>query len=138
MNGWLVKQEPQDYSWSDLVRDRKTAWTGVRNYQARNNLRAMARGDEVLFYHSGTGKEIVGVARVARSAYADPTATEGDWSCVDLVPVQEFKQPIPLGVIKADPALKEMPLVRHTRLSVMPVTAKQFARAMQLGMTVPG
>ena len=137
MNSWLVKQEPEDYSWSNLVRDGKTAWTGVRNYQARNNLRAMTRGDEVLFYHSGTGKEIVGVARVARSAYADPTAAEGDWSCVDLVPVKEFKQPIPLGVIKTDPVLQEMPLVRHTRLSVMPVTAKQFARARELGMAAP-
>jgi predicted RNA-binding protein with PUA-like domain len=133
MNYWLVKQEPEDYSWSDFVEDKQTAWTGVRNYQARNNLRAMARGDEVLFYHSGTGKEIVGVARVARAAYDDPTAEEGDWCCVDLVPLRPLKQPIPLAGVKADAVLKEMPLVKHTRLSVMPLTVKQFTQALKLG-----
>lgn len=133
MNYWLVKQEPEDYSWSDFVVDKKTAWTGVRNYQARNNLRAMTRGDEVLFYHSGSGREIVGVARVARAAYPDPTAREGDWSCVDLVALKALKRSVPLAAIKADAVLREMPLVRHTRLSVMPVTAKQFTTILERG-----
>lgn len=133
MDYWLVKQEPGDYSWSDFVKDKKTEWTGVRNFQARNNLRAMKKGDEVLFYHSGSGKEIVGVARVAKPAYPDPTAKEGDWSCVDLVPVKALKHPIPLADIKADTALKEMALVKQSRLSVMPVTATQFKRVLKVG-----
>lgn len=133
MNYWLVKQEPQDYSWADFVKDKKTAWTGVRNFQARNNLRAMKKGDEVLFYHSGTGKEIVGMARVGKVAYPDPTATEGDWSCVDLVPVKALKQSLPLADIKADRVLKEMALVKQSRLSVMPVTAMQFKRVLKVG-----
>lgn len=133
MNYWLVKQEPEDYSWADFVKDKRTAWTGVRNFQARNNLRAMKKGDEVLFYHSGTGKEIVGVARVDRAGYPDPTANEGDWSCVDLVPVKALKQPIPLANVKADPTLKEMALVKQSRLSVMPVTAAQFKRVLKVG-----
>ena len=113
MNYWLVKQEPEDYSWNDFVRDKGTAWTGVRNFQARNNLRAMKKSDEVLFYHSGSGREIVGVARVARTAYPDPTAREGDWSCVDLVPVRGLNQPVALAAVKADSTLKEMALVRQ-------------------------
>jgi predicted RNA-binding protein with PUA-like domain len=137
MNGWLVKQEPEDYSWADLVKDRQTAWTGVRNFQARNNLRAMKEGDPVLFYHSGSGKEIVGVARVARAAYPDPTASDGDWNCVDLAPVKALKRPLPLGEIKADPVLKEMALVKQSRLSVMPVTPEQFARILKLGASAP-
>jgi predicted RNA-binding protein with PUA-like domain len=133
MNYWLVKQEPEDYSWADFVKDKKTAWTGVRNFQARNNLRAMEKGDPVLFYHSGTGKEIVGVSRVGKTAYSDPTATEGDWSCVDLVPVKALKQAIPLASVKADAVLKEMALVKQSRLSVMPVTAAQFKRVLKVG-----
>jgi len=133
MNYWLVKQEPEDYSWADFVKDKKTAWTGVRNFQARNNLRAMKKGDEVLFYHSGTGKEIVGVSRVAKTAYPDPTASDGDWSCVDLMPVKPLTQSIPLATIKADAALKEMALVKQSRLSVMPVTATQFKRVLKIG-----
>jgi predicted RNA-binding protein with PUA-like domain len=133
MNYWLVKQEPEDYSWTDFVKERKTAWTGVRNFQARNNLRAMAKGDEVLFYHSGTGKEIVGVSRVARTAYPDPTAKDGDWSCVDLVPVKAFGQAIALADVKADAVLQQMALVKQSRLSVMPVTARQFQRTLKLG-----
>ncbi len=139
MNCWLVKQEPDDYSWSDFVKDRQTAWTGVRNFQARNNLRSMRKGDEVLFYHSGSGREIVGVARVAKAAYPDPTASDGDWSCVDLAPVKALKRPIPLGEIKADPVLKEMALVKQSRLSVMPVAAEQFDRVLKLGASaLPG
>ncbi|MCU0770565.1 MAG: EVE domain-containing protein [Verrucomicrobia bacterium] len=134
MNCWLVKQEPGDYAWSDLVREGRTAWTGVRNFQARNNLREMKPGDEVLFYHSGSGREIVGVARVAKAAYSDATAEEGDWCCVDLAPVRALKRPVALAEIKADAVLKEMALVKQSRLSVLPVTAKQFERVMQLGL----
>jgi len=132
---WLVKQEPESYSWADFVKEGKTAWTGVRNFQARNNLRAMEKGDPVFFYHSGESKEDVGVARVGKEAYPDPTATEGDWSGVDLVPVKALKKPVTLGVIKADRALKEIPLIRNSRLSVMPLTEAQFNRILELGET---
>jgi predicted RNA-binding protein with PUA-like domain len=135
MNCWLVKQEPSDYSWANLVQDGKTAWTGVRNFAARNHLRAMVRGDEVLFYHSGTGKEIVGVARVLKAAYPDPTADEGDWSAVDLAPVKPLLKPVSLAIIKADRILAGMPLVRQSRLSVMPVTPAQFERTLKLAAT---
>jgi predicted RNA-binding protein with PUA-like domain len=135
MNYWLVKQEPEDFSWDAFVKDGRTAWTGVRNFQARNNLRAMEKGDLVLFYHSGTGKEIVGIARVSEEAYPDGTATEGDWSSVDLEPLKPFKQPVPLAEIKANPALKKMKLVRQSRLSVMPVTFVEFHRILKLGQT---
>src|SRR5882672_3536379 len=101
MNYWLAKSEPESYSWAQLVKDGKTAWTGVRNFQARNTLRAMKKGDQVFFYHSGTGKEVVGIARVTKEAYPDPTATEGDWSCVDLVPVTALTRPVSLVAIKA-------------------------------------
>jgi predicted RNA-binding protein with PUA-like domain len=121
-NYWLVKQEPEDYSWKTFVAEGRAAWTGVRNFQARNNLRAMKKGDPVLFYHSGESKEVVGIARIAKEAYPDPTATEGDWSGVDLVPVKALKKPVSLGVIKADNALKEILLIRNSRLSVMPLT----------------
>ncbi|MEW6304528.1 MAG: EVE domain-containing protein [Verrucomicrobiota bacterium] len=133
MNYWLVKQEPEAYSWADFVRDRKVAWTGVRNFQARNNLRAMKQGDLVFFYHSVTGKEVVGVARVEKEAYPDPTADEGDWSSVDLVPEKPFKQTVALDAIKADATLKEMALVKQSRLSVTPVTAAQARRLLDLG-----
>jgi predicted RNA-binding protein with PUA-like domain len=126
-NHWLVKQEPTAYSWDDFVCDGGTAWTGVRNFQARNNLKAMSKGDRVLFYHSGEGKEVVGIATVAREAYPDPTADEDGWVCVDLKPVKPLKQPVTLAQIKADPALAAVPLIRHTRLSVMPLTAGEFA-----------
>ena len=135
MNYWLVKQEPEDFSWADLVKGGKTAWTGVRNFQARNNLRAMTKGDAVLFYHSGTGKEIVGVAEVARAAYPDPTATEGDWSCVDVRPLKPLTKPVSLAEVKADANLRDMALVKNSRLSVMPVTARQFMRVLTLGGT---
>jgi predicted RNA-binding protein with PUA-like domain len=137
MQHWLVKQEPEDYAWTQFVADGGSAWTGVRNYQARNNLRAMRAGDLVFYYHSGTGKEVVGLARVARAAYPDPTAKEGDWSTVDLKPVKPLKQAVPLAAIKADPALAEVPLIRHTRLSVMPLTAAQAKRLLQLGGVKP-
>jgi predicted RNA-binding protein with PUA-like domain len=108
------------------VRDGKTAWTGVRNFQARNHLRAMAPGDRVLYYHSVVGKAVVGVAEVARSAYPDPTAEEGDWSCVDLKPLEALRRPVELEEIKAEPALAEIGLLRQSRLSVMPLKKAEF------------
>ncbi len=133
VNYWLVKQEPEDYAWTSFVKDGDTAWTGVRNFQARNNLRAMRKGDAVLYYHSGEAKEIVGVARVAKKAYADPTADEGDWSAVDLKPVKPLKTPVTLVAVKADSMLKDMAPVKQSRLSVMPVTKAQFELVLKLG-----
>lgn len=135
MNYWLVKSEPEAYSWAQLVKDGKTAWTGVRNFTARLNLRAMKKGDLVCFYHSVTDKQIVGLARVAKEAYADPTATDGDWSCVDLEPAKPLKNPVTLETIKADKAFKEMKLLKQSRLSVSPVTPAEFARILELGGT---
>ena len=135
MNYWLTKSEPETYSWADLLREGRTAWTGVRNFQARNSLRAMANGDRVLFYHSGDGKEIVGLARVVKAAYADPTAKEGDWVCVDLAPVKALTKHLTLAVVKADKQLKEMVLVKNSRLSVQPVTVEQFNRVLELAAT---
>lgn len=132
MNYWLVKQEPESYSWSDFVKDGRTAWTGVRNFAARLNLRAMKKGDLVFYYHSNTGKEIVGLARVAKEAYPDPSATEGDWSCIDLTPEKPLKNPISLDVMKKDKILKEMKLVKVSRLSVSPVSKEQYDRIIQL------
>lgn len=133
MQYWCVKQEPEAYSWAQFVKDGRTAWTGVRNFQARNNLRAMKKGDLVLYYHSVSEKQVVGIARVAKEAYSDPTAKEGDWSCVDLVPVKALKNPVTLEAIKADQLLKAIPLVKQTRLSVTPVSRAQFERALKLG-----
>lgn len=133
MQYWLVKQEPEDYSWADLNKDRRTSWTGVRNFQARNNLRAMKEGDLVLFYHSVTDKQIVGVAKVEKEAYPDKTADEGDWSAVDLVPHKSLPEPVSLEAIKSDAVLKEMPLVRQSRLSVMQISKPQFERVLKLG-----
>ncbi|MEO6184195.1 MAG: EVE domain-containing protein [Verrucomicrobiota bacterium] len=135
-NYWLVKSEPESYSWSDFVKDGKTAWTGVRNFAARNNLRAMKQGDPVLFYHSVSEKQIVGIARVQKEFYPDPTAKEGDWSCVDLVPVKKLKNPVTLETIKPDKILKEMPLVRQSRLSVTPLNEIQFKRLIELSNTL--
>ena len=132
MNYWLVKQEPESYSFSDFVKDGKTAWTGVRNFAARNNLRAMKKGDAVFYYHSGTCKEIVGLAHVLKEAYPDPTAEEGDWSAVDLAAEKALTRPVGLAVIKADKILKEMKLVKIGRLSVSPVTKEQFDRILEL------
>jgi predicted RNA-binding protein with PUA-like domain len=123
---WLVKQEPSSYSWSDFVAERETSWTGVRNFTARNNLRKMQKGDEVLFYHSGDEKAVIGIAKVTRTAYADPTAKEGDWSTVDLAAAKPLARPVTLGEIKANPRLKGIPLVRQSRLSVMPLAEPKF------------
>jgi predicted RNA-binding protein with PUA-like domain len=132
MNYWLVKQEPDAYSWDNFVKDGKTAWTGVRNFAARLNLRAMKKGDPVFYYHSNIGKEIVGIARVEKEAYPDPTATEGDWCCVDLVAVKPVKNPINLEALKADKILKDMKLVKISRLSVSPVTREEYSRILEL------
>ena len=133
MNHWLVKQEPDAYSWDQFVHDKGTSWTGVRNFQARNNLRAMKMGDEVFYYHSVTGKSVVGTARVVREAYGDPTAEDGDWSCVDLIPRQAFPTPVTLEEIKAEPALRDIALLRQSRLSVMPLTSAEAEVLCQLG-----
>jgi predicted RNA-binding protein with PUA-like domain len=130
--GWLVKSEPETYSWADLVRERKTAWTGVRNYAARNHLNAMQRGDRVFFYESGGPKAIVGIAEVTRTAFPDETADEPGWVAVELKAVEPLKRPVTLDEIKADPALANMALVRIGRLSVQPVTASEFARILKM------
>jgi len=135
MQYWLVKQEPEDYSWADFVKEGRSAWTGVRNYQARNNLRAMSKGDLVFYYHSGEEKQVVGIAQVDKSAYPDPTAKEGDWSSVDLVPVKAVVQPVSLKEMKGDGVLKEMLLVRNSRLSVVPVSKAQFEKLLKLSKT---
>jgi predicted RNA-binding protein with PUA-like domain len=134
---WLVKQEPSSYSWETFVKERGTAWSGVRSYPARNHLRAMAKGDLVFFYHSGDSKEVVGLARVSKEAYADPTAEagEGEWSAVDLEPVEPLRRPVSLHEIKTDKVLKEMPFVRQSRLSVSPLTPEQFRRLSELART---
>ena len=129
---WLVKQEPSAYSWDDFVRDGRTSWTGVRNYTARNNLRAMDLEDNVLYYHSVTGKAVFGIAQVAATAYADPTAKEGGWSAVDLVPKKALARPITLEEIKGNPKLKDMALLRLSRLSVQPVSAAEFAEIVRM------
>jgi predicted RNA-binding protein with PUA-like domain len=133
-NFWLVKQEPSSYSWSDFTSEGKTNWTGVRNYAARNNLRRMRRRDEVLFYHSGIEKAVVGIAKVTRGAYPDPTASEGDWSAVDLVPIKALRRPVTLHQINEAPRLKKIQLVRQSRLSVMPVTGGEFRAIILMGV----
>lgn len=123
---WLVKQEPSDYSWSDFVKDGKTSWTGVRNFAARNNLRRMAQNDRVLFYHSGDDKAVVGIAKVTRTAFKDPTGKDEDWSAVELAPLKPLARPVSLAEIKARPQLKNIALVRQSRLSVMPLGQKDY------------
>lgn len=132
MNYWLAKSEPETYSWDQLVKDKTTAWTGVRNYQARINLRGMKAGDRVFFYHSGEPKEIVGIAKVVKAAYPDPTAKEGDWVCVDLAAVEPLPKAVTLATVKTDKVLKEMVLAKSSRLSVSPVTEQQFKKVLQL------
>ena len=129
---WLVKQEPSAYSWADFVADGKTSWTGVRNYTARNNLRAMRKGDSVLFYHSVTDKAVFGIAKVLREAYRDPTATEGDWSAVDLAPEKPLRRPVTLDEIKRNPHLKDIALLRLSRLSVQPLSSVEFQEILRM------
>lgn len=132
---WLLKSEPDVYSFSRLEKEGRTMWEGVRNYQARNNMRAMQPGDLAFFYHSNIGKEIVGVCRIDSEAYADPTADKGDWSVVDVVPVKPLQVPVSLKTIKSDPALADMALVKNSRLSVSPVTEEEFFNILRLGAT---
>jgi predicted RNA-binding protein with PUA-like domain len=132
-NYWLVKSEPDSYSWDDLLADGKTSWTGVRNFTARNNLRSMRVGDEVLFYHSVTDKAVVGIAKVVRAAYPDSTAKEGDWSTVDLAPIKPLRHPVTLDQIKARRPLKSISLVRQSRLSVHALTGTEFREILRLG-----
>jgi predicted RNA-binding protein with PUA-like domain len=135
MKYWLVKSEPFVFSYDDLVRDGITRWDGVRNYQARNNLRAMSEGDLCLFYHSNEGLAVVGIAKVLKESYPDPTAEKGDWSAVDLGPYQAFSRAVTLAEIKTIPELEQIPLVRNGRLSVMPMSSDEFFRILDLGNT---
>jgi predicted RNA-binding protein with PUA-like domain len=130
---WLVKQEPTKYSFDQLVADGRTMWDGVRNFQARNNLQAMRAGDRVLFYHSVVGTAVVGICEVVREAYPDPTAKEPGWVVVDLAPVRKLKQPVTLQQIKAAAALRDLPLLRQSRLSVMPLEKPAFDAIVKLG-----
>jgi len=130
---WLVKSEPFKYSWEKFNADGRTFWDGVRNYQARNNLREMKSGDLVLFYHSNEGKEVVGIAKVVKEAYQDPTTDDKNWVVVDLAPVEALKTPVTLEQIKADEQLKDVGLVRQGRLSVMGLKREEFDRILELG-----
>ncbi len=132
-SAWLVKSEPETYSWDDLVREGCTEWTGVRNYAARLHLKAMRIGDPVLFYHSGGGRSIVGLARVTKAAYADPTSDAEGWVAVKLTPARPLPRPVTLAQVKADAALKDMALVRLGRLSIQPVRPTEFARVTKIG-----
>lgn len=134
-NYWMVKQEPEAYSWDTFVKEGGTAWTGVRNFQARNNLRTMKKGDLVFFYHSVSEKQIVGIAKVSKEHYPDKTAEEGDWSAVDLEPYRKLARPLTLEELKADAKLRDLPLIRQTRLSVLPVTPEQAARLLELAQS---
>jgi predicted RNA-binding protein with PUA-like domain len=133
MNYWLVKSEPFKYSWDKFNKDGRTFWDGVRNYQARNNLREMRVGDLVLFYHSNEGKAVVGIARVVKESYQDPTTEDINWVVVDLEPVESLKNPVTLEVIKADERLKNISLVKQGRLSVMGLKVEEFDRIVELG-----
>ena len=133
MNYWLVKSEPHKYSWEKFNKDGKTFWDGVRNYQARNNLREMKEGDLVLFYHSNEGKEVVGIAKVVKEFYQDPTTDDVNWVVVDLSPVESLKNPVTLEKIKADDRLQNISLVKQGRLSVMGLKAEEFDRILELG-----
>ena len=133
MQYWLVKSEPDAFSWDQQVANGTEPWTGVRNHAARNNLRAMQAGDRAFFYHSNVGREIVGIVEVARTAYPDPTAENGDWVCVDMRTVGRLPRPVSLAAIKADPALQDLALVRQSRLSVLPVSAPHWRHLCALG-----
>lgn len=133
MNHWLVKSEPFKYSWEKFNVDGRTFWDGVRNYQARNNLRDMREGDLVLFYHSNEGKNVVGVAKVVKESYQDPTTDDKNWVVVDLAPVESLKNPVSLEQIKAEESLKDISLVRQGRLSVMPLKAEEFDKILEMG-----
>jgi predicted RNA-binding protein with PUA-like domain len=132
MNYWLIKSEPFKYSWQQLLDDKRTFWDGVRNYAARNNLRAMAKGDHLLFYHSNEGLEIVGIAKVVKTAYQDPTTPEPAWVCVDVAPVKTLKNTVTLAQIKADELLSQMQMIKLNRLSVSAVTPEEYNKIIEL------
>jgi predicted RNA-binding protein with PUA-like domain len=134
---WLVKSEPSSYSWDQLVKDGSTYWDGVRNYQARNNLREMQQGDLVLYYHSNEGLAVVGIAKVIKESYPDPTIDDDRWLVVDIAPVEKLANTVTLETIKANAGLKEMVLVKNSRLSVMPVTKKEFDTVLALAKKAP-
>lgn len=135
MNYWLVKSEPESYSWQQFVKDKKTSWDGVRNYAARNNLRSMAKGDQAFFYHSNKGLEIVGIAQVSKEHYQDPTTTETAWLSAELKPIKTLTKPVTLAQVKATPALSELQLVKLSRLSVSAVTKAEFELILQMADT---
>lgn len=135
MAHWLIKSEPFKYSWDQFVADKQTFWDGVRNYAARNNLRSMKKGDEVFFYHSNEGLEIIGIAKVAKEAYQDPTTDDTNWVVVDFKPVKKLKKPVSLATIKAEPRLKDIALVRLGRLSVSPITDHEWKVILELAET---
>jgi len=132
---WLMKSEPSKYSFAQLTREGRTMWDGVRNYEARNSLRAMKEGDLILFFHSTDGKAIVGVAKVLREAYPDPTAPEEDWNVVDIAPVAPLKAPVSLDTIRGDESLADIALLKRSRLSVVPVSKEHFDRILKLAKT---
>ncbi|MFC4210091.1 EVE domain-containing protein [Pedobacter lithocola] len=133
MKHWLVKSEPFKYSWEKFNKDGRTFWDGVRNFQARNNLKEMKEGDLVLFYHSNEGKNVVGIAKVVKEFYQDPTTEDANWVVVDLIPVEALKNPVTLEQIKAEESLKDISLVRQGRLSVMPLKAEEFDKILEMG-----
>lgn len=136
MANWLIKSEPDVFSWERFVKEKRAVWDGVRNFEARNNLRAMKKGDYCLFYHSNIGKEIVGIAKVSKTAYADPTAEPGeDWAVVEVVPEKAFTQPVTLADIKADKALAELSLLKRSRLSVVPIADAHWKHLLKKGKT---
>ena len=131
---WLIKSEPSTYAYAQLAKDKRTAWTGIRNFAARNNLRAMAPDDQCLYYHTGEEKAVVGLARVVKAAYPDPTAKKGeDWACVDVAAVRPFERPVTLATLKSTPAFKGMLLLRRPRLSVVPIAEHEFRQIVLLG-----
>lgn len=133
MNHWLVKSEPFKYSWEKFNEDGRTFWDGVRNYQARNNLREMKEGDLVLFYHSNEGKNVVGIAKVVKESYQDPTTDDTNWLVVDLVPMESLENPVSLEQIKKEESLKDISLIRQGRLSVMSLRAEEFDKILEMG-----
>lgn len=132
---FLIKSEPGKYSWAQLERDKRTTWDGVRNFEARNTLRSMKVGDLCLFYHSNDGKDVVGIAKVLQEAYPDPTAPGEDWSAVDVGPLKALKAPVPLDVIKSDPELADIALIKRSRLSVVAISKQHFDYILKLGKT---
>lgn len=131
---WLVKSDPETYGWNELVKEKTTSWDGVRNYAARNHMKAMKKGDQVLFYHSGNESSVVAIAQVSKEFYNDPTADDDTWASVELKAVKAFKKPVPLSAIKSDKRLKEMMLVKIGRLSVSPVTQAEFEIIVEMGL----